>query len=223
MDGTFVNLDREAARLDRVAVDQAGSLEDKPRLAELDDVVDPDPDLPGDGETIVEDICRVHMLHLPVPRLVGKGQGKAAFLLALLRDGDLVAAVIHVQDTPVSAADVVLEEDGSQHALIYQTDYRTVAQRNCLTFLDDIVRHERIDVLREVLKEPLPVFQEDLALVLVQERILQLQARGREDLHVALSPDLRLVEDDVLARLLLIFKEDKPGRPDSPVHTFLRY
>lgn len=123
-----------------------------------------------------------------------------------------MAPVVNIQNTPVSSADIIVKENRREHALVDQTDHRTVLQRDRLPCLDRVIRYEGVYILGKVRVVPLAILIVDLTLLLIQERIFQLQTGGGKDLHVALASYLRPAENDILARLLLLFKEDQTRR-----------
>ena len=169
MHGPFVNIDGERVVLDGIPVYQAGSLEDEARVADPDDIIDPDLHFFIHRLIVVPDVLGEELLHDPVAVLECKRQRGSRAFLTLFFDLYGVPAVIHVQDAPVPAADIVFKEYGGQHPLVDHSDHASVRQRSCLPLSDVFAAHKSEDFLGEIAEKPLAVFLPDLTLLLVKE------------------------------------------------------
>ena len=77
-----------------------------------------------------------------------------------------MAAVVHVDDLPVTPGLHLAQEDHGQHAVVDDTDHRTVGKLRDLVLLDEFPAHKRKRVICQVFVIPCSVLAVDLALLL---------------------------------------------------------
>ena len=212
MGRTFVNLNAQTALPDRIAIDQSGTFKEKAGIPDLDKIVYADLDLLIYFFAVVQNVRTVHLPQCPDSGIIIQRKEGASLSFSVFRDAHMVQAVVHVQETPVSAADVILQENSRKHAVVDQTYDSAVVKMRLLPFPDVFPSYKGKNILRQVLIKPLSVPLINLTLFFIQERILQLEGSCGENLHTALSLDKGALKNHILTRLFLSLKEDQACR-----------
>ena len=117
MGGSLIDVDGKPASLCRITVNQARSFEIELRITDLNAVINPDPDGVPHFCSVQQNLALIDLLQLPRAVFILQGNGAIAPVLPV-SDHDRMAAVIHVDDLPVPAADKLFKENGRKHAVI---------------------------------------------------------------------------------------------------------